>query len=143
MPLADARKMMEQPSGWLQASVAAKDRSAVEALQRRVQARLGHGVEVRTPAAFGQEVEKQLEGLNIVLYFFSGIALFVGGFLILNAFNMTVLQRMRELGMLRTLGATRRMIVRTVLLEAAVIGAVGHASSGSGSGSGWPPAWSR
>ena len=35
------------------------------------------------------------------------IALFVGGFLILNSFNMTVLQRMRELGMLRTLGATR------------------------------------
>ena len=42
------------------------------------------------------------------------IALFVGGFLILNSFNMTVLQRMRELGMLRTLGATRGMVARTV-----------------------------
>jgi len=125
MPLESARKVMEQPSGWLQASISAKDRTAVEELQRRVEARLGPGVDVRTPTAFGKEIEKQLSGLNIVLYFFSGIALFVGGFLILNAFNMTVLQRMRELGMLRTLGASRRMIVRTVLTEAVVIGAIG------------------
>src|SRR4029079_7473563 len=125
MPLDTARTIMEQRSGWLQASIAAKDRSHVDALQRRVQTALGTGAEVRTPTAFGKEIEKQLSGLNIVLYFFSGIALFVGGFLILNAFNMTVLQRMRELGMLRTLGASRRMIVRTVLTEAAVIGAAG------------------
>jgi putative ABC transport system permease protein len=50
---------------------------------------------------------------------------FVGGFLILNAFNMTVLQRMRELGMLRTLGASRWMVTRTVLTEALVIGVAG------------------
>jgi putative ABC transport system permease protein len=53
------------------------------------------------------------------------VALFVGGFLILNGFNMTVLQRMREIGMLRTLGATRPMILRSVLLEALLIGAIG------------------
>jgi putative ABC transport system permease protein len=125
MPLDAARRIMEQRSGWLQASIAADDRSQVDALQRRVETVLGPGAEVRTPTAFGKEIEKQLSGMNIVLYFFSGIALFVGGFLILNAFNMTVLQRMRELGMLRTLGASRRMIVRTVLTEAAAIGAVG------------------
>ena len=50
------------------------------------------------------------------------MALFVGGFLIFNSFNMTVLQRMREIGMQRTLGATRPMIVRSVLLEAAAAG---------------------
>ena len=61
----------------------------------------------------------------MVLYFFSGVALFVGGFLILNSFNMTVLQRMRELGMLRTLGASRRMATTSVLVEALVIGIVG------------------
>ena len=68
---------------------------------------------------------QQLNALNIVLSFFSGIALFVGGFLILNAFNMTVLQRMREIGTLRTLGASRRQVTRTILLEAALIGGVG------------------
>ncbi|TML05067.1 MAG: ABC transporter permease [Actinobacteria bacterium] len=71
------------------------------------------------------DTARQLQALDVVLYFFAGVALFVGGFLILNAFNMTVLQRTRELGMLRTLGATRRMVKRTVLLEALVLGVVG------------------
>ena len=66
----------------------------------------------------GRDRQSSSQALNIVLYFFSGIALFVGGFLILNSFNMTVLQRMRELGMLRTLGASRGMVTRTVLTEA-------------------------
>ena len=66
----------------------------------------------RRPARSRTRCSEQLAGLNIVLYFFSGVALFVGGFLILNSFNMTVLQRMRELGMLRTLGASRRMAMR-------------------------------
>jgi len=62
---------------------------------------------------------------RVAAAFFSGVALFVGGFLILNSFNMTVLQRMRELGMLRTLGASRRMATTSVLIEALVIGVVG------------------
>jgi putative ABC transport system permease protein len=82
-------------------------------------------VDVQTPSGAADQIKEQLGALNIVLYFFSGIALFVGGFLILNSFNMTVLQRMREIGMLRTLGASRRMVTRTVLLEALAIGAVG------------------
>ena len=53
------------------------------------------------------------------------MALFVGGFLIFNAFNMTVLQRTREIGMLRTLGATRGRITGSVLREAALLGVVG------------------
>ena len=78
------------------------------------------------------------QALNIVLYFFSGVALFVGGFLILNSFNMTVLQRMRELGMLRTLGASRadgdgRCLSRRSCWARSA------RSSGSRSGSAWPP----
>ena len=52
------------------------------------------------------------------------MALFVGGFLILNSFNMTVLQRMRELECFARL-ASRRMATASVLLEALIIGAVG------------------
>ena len=63
------------------------------------------------------------------------MALFVGGFLIFNSFNMTVLQRMREIGMLRTLGATRPMIVRSVLLEAVAARAGRLPCSASASGS--------
>ena len=125
MPLDAARKVFDQPSGWMQISIAADDRGEAQALKKRVERVLGAGANVQTPGEVSDEIGEQLQGLNMVLYFFSGVALFVGGFLILNSFNMTVLQRMRELGMLRTLGASRRMATASVLVEALVIGAVG------------------
>jgi putative ABC transport system permease protein len=125
MPLAEGRRLMELPSGYLQASVRARERDDVDGLRARLRRTLGAGVEVQRPREVGDDFSAQLEAFNVVLYFFSGVALFVGGFLILNSFNMTVLQRMREIGTLRTLGATRGMIVRTVLVEALLLGVVG------------------
>jgi putative ABC transport system permease protein len=125
MPLGEGRRLMDVPSGYLQASVVARDRSEVDQLQRRLRRALGPGVKVQKPDEVGDDLSSQLEAFNVVLYFFSGVALFVGGFLILNSFNMTVLQRMREIGTLRTLGATRAMIVRTVMVEALALGVVG------------------
>jgi putative ABC transport system permease protein len=125
MPLGAARRAFDQPTRWMQISIAATNRGGVETLKRRVEQVAGSGANVQTPGEVSDQIGEQLAGLNMVLYFFSGVALFVGGFLILNSFNMTVLQRMRELGMLRTLGASRRMATMTVLTEALVIGAVG------------------
>lgn len=125
MPLGAARRVFDQPKGWMQISIAAVDRGEVGALKGRVGQVAGSGANVQTPGEVSDQVSEQLAGLNMVLYFFSGVALFVGGFLILNSFNMTVLQRMRELGMLRTLGASRRMATASVLTEALIIGAVG------------------
>ncbi|HEX6652096.1 MAG TPA: FtsX-like permease family protein [Thermoleophilaceae bacterium] len=125
MPLEAARQVFDQPGGWMQISIAAVDRGNVQSLKRRVARVAGAGADVQTPGEFSDQIGEQLQGLNMVLFFFSGVALFVGGFLILNSFNMTVLQRMRELGMLRTLGASRRMATASVLLEAIVIGAIG------------------
>jgi putative ABC transport system permease protein len=125
VPLATARRLAGQPAGYSQLLVRASDRGQVKPLQRRLRAQLGAGVNVDTPQGYSDQIAKQFQGFNVVLYFFSGIALFVGCFLILNSFNMTVLQRMRELGMLRTLGATRTMVMRSVLVEALSIGAIG------------------
>ena len=125
MPLPAARRLFDQPKGWMQISIVADDRGDVGPLKKRVEHVRGSGARVQTPGEVSDQISDQLAGLNIVLYFFSGVALFVGGFLILNSFNMTVLQRMRELGMLRTLGASRRMAMSSVLIEALVLGIVG------------------
>ena len=125
MPLPAARRLFDQPKGWMQISIVADDRGDVGPLKKKVEHVLGSGARVQTPGEVSDQISDQLAGLNIVLYFFSGVALFVGGFLILNSFNMTVLQRMRELGMLRTLGASRRMAMSSVLIEALVLGIVG------------------
>ena len=125
MALPSARPLFEQPEGWMTVSVVVDDPDEVATVQKRILARFGDSVDVDTPSALSDEIATQLEELNVTLYFFSGVALFVGAFLILNAFNMTVLQRMREIGTLRTLGADRRDVVRTVLAEAGALGVVG------------------
>jgi putative ABC transport system permease protein len=53
------------------------------------------------------------------------VALIVGAFVIFNTFSITVSQRIREYGLLRTLGASRRQILASVFVEAALIGLVG------------------
>jgi putative ABC transport system permease protein len=127
VPLEYARKVMNQPSGWGDISITTSDTSqaAVTAVKRRLQRALGTGVLVEAPSGLAKQATSQLKALNVVLYFFSGVALFVGGFLILNSFNMTVLQRLREIGTLRTLGASPRMIAGNVIVEALVVGATG------------------
>ena len=61
----------------------------------------------------------------MILLVFGGVALLVGSFLIFNTFSITVAQRIRELGMLRTLGATRGQILTGMIMEAAIIGLLG------------------
>ena len=53
---------------------------------------------------------------------FGGIALLVGAFVIFNTLSITVAQRTREFATLRTLGASRKQVMRSVVLEGLVIG---------------------
>ena len=59
-----------------------------------------------------------------VLLGFGAVAIFVGAFIIFNTLSITVAQRTREFALLRTLGASRRQVLRSVVLEAIVIGAI-------------------
>ncbi|MGW0581859.1 ABC transporter permease, partial [Streptomyces sp. NPDC002920] len=63
-------------------------------------------------------------GLRQGLLVFAGIALFVGTFIIANTFTMLVAQRTKELALLRAVGASRRQVTRSVLIEAFVVGVV-------------------
>jgi putative ABC transport system permease protein len=57
----------------------------------------------------------------------AAIALFAGAFLIFNTLSMTVVERVRELGLLRAAGATRRQLTAYILVQASVIGILGSA----------------
>ncbi|MGW1726324.1 ABC transporter permease [Streptomyces sp. NPDC002306] len=69
-------------------------------------------------------IASSMSGLKQGLLVFAGIALFVGTFIIANTFTMLVAQRTKELALLRAVGASRRQITRSVLIEAFVVGAV-------------------
>ncbi|MFD9005408.1 ABC transporter permease [Streptomyces sp. NPDC059582] len=69
-------------------------------------------------------IASSMSGLKQGLLVFAGIALFVGTFIIANTFTMLVAQRTRELALLRAVGASRRQVTRSVLIEAFVVGTV-------------------
>jgi putative ABC transport system permease protein len=71
------------------------------------------------------EIHDALSFLPIFLGVFAAVALIVGAFVIFNTFSITVSQRIREYGLLRTLGASRRQVLTSVFVEAALIGLVG------------------
>jgi putative ABC transport system permease protein len=63
--------------------------------------------------------------ISTFLLIFAAIAVVVGTFLIINTFSILVAQRSRELALLRALGASRRQVTRSVLLESLVVGFIG------------------
>ncbi len=100
-----------------------------QVLARRVAAALPSTVEVRTGQQDAADQARQTtEAINTflrpALLSFAVIALFVGAFIIFNTFSITVAQRLRELGLLRTIGASRRQVMVSVVGEALVIGLV-------------------
>jgi putative ABC transport system permease protein len=103
----------------------ADDPQALSAFKTRLNARLGRGATVSLPAARGELTAARLQTYQTGLDFFSVVALFVGAFLIYNAFAMTVVERTREIGMLRTLGLTRAQTLVLVLSEAVGLGLAG------------------
>jgi putative ABC transport system permease protein len=86
-----------------------------------------------------EQISSAMSGLKTGLLVFAGIALFVGTFIIANTFTMLVAQRTKELALLRAVGASRRQVTRSVLIEAFVVGAVaavGGLAAGIGIGAG-------
>jgi len=126
MPLAPARKLMDKRDVFDEIDVVVDGGDeTISSVQRNLRRELPSGVDVKTPENKSADVEQQLQAFNVILYFFAAMALFVGGFLIFNSFNMTVFQRTREIGMLRALGAGRWAITRSVLIEAVALGLLG------------------
>src|SRR5437588_894489 len=82
--------------------------------------------QVRTGGEQGSKEAKDItSGISFIQYLllaFAGIALFVGSFVIFNTIAITVAQRAREFATLRTLGATRRQVLRSVMVETFTIG---------------------
>jgi putative ABC transport system permease protein len=108
-----------------------------EELRTRLAAALPDNAQVESAAdqdRFGIEgLQDFIDIIQTALLAFGGIALFVGAFIIFNTLSITVAQRSREFALLRTIGASRRQVLVSVVLEALVIGLLASAT-GIGAG---------
>ena len=124
--LPEAQRIFNKVGQYDSISVAAKHGYSPQDVVNQIKPLLGPSAQVKTGQQQAQQATKDTSGfLNIFQDFllaFGGIALFVGSFVIANTLSITIAQRTRELATLRTLGATRRQVLRSVLVEAFVIG---------------------
>jgi putative ABC transport system permease protein len=129
LTLREAQRVTGKQGEFDQISVDAAEGIEPDVLAQRVAAALPNTVEVRTGVEEAEQetesTKEDLSFLTIALLVFAGVAVVVGGFLIFNTFSITIAQRVREFGMLRTIGASRRQILGSVIGEALAIGVIG------------------
>ncbi len=130
--LPEAQRVTDRQGKFDQVSVAAAPGVNPEVLKRRIQRVLPSTVRAETRSENagreGDEIQSDLSFFTIALLVLSGVIVVVAAFLIFNTFSITVAQRIREFGLLRTLGAKRSQIMGSVVGEAALIGGLGTAA---------------
>jgi putative ABC transport system permease protein len=124
--LGTAQRLFDKPNRLDQILISAKSGSSTAKLRAEVEKILPPGTQVRTGSEQATQNAKDTTGfvsfLQTFLLAFGGIALFVGSFVIANSLSITIAQRTREFATLRTLGASRRQVLGSVILEAFVMG---------------------
>jgi putative ABC transport system permease protein len=133
MTEAAAQQLFAEPGKFDGVGVIAEDGVSQTELRARIADAMPNGIEVITGEELTKENRDSIGGfvgfIKNILLTFASIALFVGSFIIYNTFGIIVAQRTRELALLRALGASRRQVLRSVLVEAT---AIGFLSSGIG-----------
>ncbi|MCY3585438.1 MAG: FtsX-like permease family protein [Acidimicrobiaceae bacterium] len=123
-----AQEVLGYPGEFTVISVRAEAGADIAELQTRIEAVLPDGVEVITAAdseeEFSDATETFIGPFQTILLVFAFIVLFVSMFIISNTFNIVLGQRVRELSLLRAVGATPQQVRRSVLTESAIIGIV-------------------
>ncbi|MGO8988819.1 MAG: FtsX-like permease family protein [bacterium] len=97
----------------------------IEATERELKKVIPPGVEVRRSDTRSGQIEKMVSAFHLNLTALSFISLIVGMFLIYNAISVSVIQRRREIGILRSIGLTRPHVLTLFIAEATWIGCLG------------------
>jgi putative ABC transport system permease protein len=126
--LSEAQRLFNKPGQYDQINISARHGTSPKQLVKLISPLLPATAQIRTGQGQAQQQTKDTSGFLTIfqdfLLAFGGVALFVGSFVIANTLSITIAQRTRELATLRTLGASRRQVLGSVMLEALVIGAL-------------------
>jgi putative ABC transport system permease protein len=127
--VADAQRWYKLEGQYSSISVAADPGVTPDKLAANLKKALPAYADVKTSAQSIADNTKAISDaignvLRTILLAFGGVAVIVGAFIIFNAFSITVAQRIREFAMLRSLGATRRQVLASVIGEAGALGVV-------------------
>jgi putative ABC transport system permease protein len=123
-----AQRLLGEPGRYDQVAAVAADGVSQKELRDRISRAIPPTAEAITGDALTKEnqsaLRKSLRFFNAFLLTFAIVALLVGSFIIHNTFSIIVAQRGREMALMRAVGASRRQVLGSVLVEATVVGLI-------------------
>jgi putative ABC transport system permease protein len=129
--LETAQKLLHREGSYDQIAISAAKGTSTKELVRAVRPLVPGALQVKDSAKQAKDAAAEVSSsMSILKYFllgFGAIALLVGAFVIFNTLSITVAQRTREFATLRTLGASRKQVMRSVVAEGLVIGLLASA----------------
>jgi len=96
-----------------------------DALAKQIARVLPPSTRIERPSRRNERVENMLRAFRVNLFALAGVALLVGMFLVYNTVLISILRRRRDVGILKTLGASPRQIFGAFVYEGLLFGAIG------------------
>jgi putative ABC transport system permease protein len=125
LDIASAQEALEK-TGWIDRVDLIVDKTIpLNEIERELKKVIPPGAEIRRPETRSGQIEKMVSAFHLNLSALSLISIVVGMFLIYNAVSVSVIQRRREIGILRSLGVTRPQVVGLFVCEAGFLGLLG------------------
>jgi putative ABC transport system permease protein len=126
--LPTAQRIFDKEGKLDEIAVAARSGVSDEQLVQDLRPILPANTEVQTAAeqarSDAEDTDEFISFLRTFLLVFAGVALFVGSFVIANSLSITIAQRTREFATLRTIGASRRQVLTSIIVESLVVGVI-------------------
>jgi putative ABC transport system permease protein len=126
--LPTAQRIFDKEGKLDEIAVAAQPGVSDDELVQELQPILPANTEVQTAAeqarSDAEDTDEFISFLQTFLLVFAGVALFVGSFVIANSLSITIAQRTREFATLRTIGASRRQVLSSIIVESLVVGVI-------------------
>ena len=105
--------------------IVAESPDAVEPIIDMLKNMYGDDVEIISPLTIVRNVKAILSNFSIFMLIVASVSLVVAGIGIMNTMIMSVMERTREIGILRAIGFSQKDVAMIFLAEAALIGAIG------------------
>jgi len=123
----DLRELLPSGGRLARVGIGLADKDELETVLKRLREKLGFHVDVQPAQARHESVESGLEALRILFRIVTVVALIVAAFVVWGTMSVSVAERLGNLGLLRTIGASRGQLFGFVLLEGVVFGVGGVA----------------
>lgn len=122
-----ARRLYDLEGQVTQIDVKIKPGFEAAAVKKKLAEEIDEGLEIERPLEKGSSIEAVTKGVMDAFGSFGSLALFIGAFVVFNTMMMSVAERLREIGVLRLVGTTRRQVLGVILIESALYGLAGSA----------------